>query len=248
MVLETPEPGGVRVGAMPVRVLLRHYFSTHLLWTAFHASEQAREIEAAHEGESTFDIEHSSYVLSAIVSAAGFLEATINEFYKDAYDKHGLTDDGYLVPLSAGTVQAMAATWSGSNEGSKLNALEKWQLMQIFSGQEPLDRGSQPYQDAQLVIQLRNAILHYRPEHVAAAEPHKMEERLRGKFPENRLMEGSANPWWPSHCVGHGCAEWAARSALALADQVCAELDIRPNYRRIADGGWHGTIPGSWGN
>jgi hypothetical protein len=83
---------------------------------------------------------------------------------------------------------------------------------------------------------------------VAADEPHKMEERLRGKFVDNRLMEGSGNPWWPDHCLGHGCAEWAARSALVLADQICGDLGIKPNYQRIADKGWHGKPRGSWEN
>jgi hypothetical protein len=31
-----------------------------------------------------------------------------------------LTGDGYLAPLSAGTVHAMAATWKDTDEGSKL--------------------------------------------------------------------------------------------------------------------------------
>jgi hypothetical protein len=84
MTSETPTPGAAKAGGTGPRILLRHYFSTHLLWTAFHASEKAREIEAAHTGRSTFDIEHHSYVLTAIVSAAGFLEAAINEFFKDA--------------------------------------------------------------------------------------------------------------------------------------------------------------------
>jgi hypothetical protein len=246
-VSETPEPGGAKAGGGGIRIFLRHYFSTHLLWTGFHASGKAREIEDAHTGRSRFDIEHSSYVLSAIVSAAGFLEAAVNEFFQDAHDEHGLRDDGYLVPLAAQTVKAMAATWRGTGEGSKLKALEKWQLMLVFADREPLDRGRAPYQDAQLVTQLRNAILHYRPEHVAADEPHKMEERLRGRFADNRLMEGSGNAWWPGHCLGHGCAEWAARSALAFADHICNELGISPNYRRIADRGWHEKPPGSWG-
>jgi hypothetical protein len=243
MTSETPIPGGAKVGGIGPRILLRHYFSTHLLWTAFHANEKAREIEDAHTGRSTFDIEHHSYVLSAIVSATGFLEATINEFFQDAHDEHNLTGDGYLVPLPAEAIQAMGATWRGSGEGSKLNALEKWQLMRIFAGREPLDRGGAPYQDAQLVVQLRNAILHFRPEYVAADEPHRMEERLGGKFAENRLMEGSGNAWWPSHCLGRGCADWAARSALAFADQICGDLGIKPNYQRIADKGWHRKPP-----
>jgi hypothetical protein len=128
-----------------------------------------------------------------------------------------------------------------------MRALEKWQLMRIFAGLDPLDRGHAPYQDAQLVMQLRNLILHYRPEYVAADEPHRLEERLKGKFAPNRLMEGSGNPWWPSHCLGHGCAEWAAQSALAFADQTCSDLGISPNYQRVADKGWHGKSPGIWG-
>jgi hypothetical protein len=248
MTSETPIPGGVRVGGFAPRVLLRHYFSTHLLWTAFHASEQAGEIEEAHTGRSIFDIEHHAYVLSAIVSAVGFLEATVNEFFQDAHDEHNLTGDGYLAPLSVETIRAMAATWRGTDEGSKLNALEKWQLLRIFAGREPLDRGSAPYQDAQLVMQLRNAILHYRPESIAADEPHRMEARLKGKFAENRLMQGSGNAWWPSHCLGHGCAEWAARSALAFADQICGDLGIKANYQRVADSGWHGKPAGSLRN
>jgi hypothetical protein len=46
----------------------------------------------------------------------------------------------------------------------------------------------------------------------------------------------------------HGCAEWAARSALVLADQICGDLGIKPNYQRIADKGWHGKRRGSWEN
>jgi hypothetical protein len=82
MASETPMPGGVTVGGFEPRVLIRHYFSTHVE-----------------------------------------------------------------------TVKAMSETWRGTGEGSKLNALEKWQLMLIFAARGPLHRGGAPYQDAQLVMQ-----------------------------------------------------------------------------------------------
>ena len=56
-------------------------------------------------------------------------------------------------------------------------------------------------------------------------------------------MEGSGNPWWPSHGLAHGCSEWAARSARALADHVLAEVGINPNYQRIEAAGWNGRAP-----
>jgi len=36
------------------------------------------------------------------------------------------------------------------------------------------------------------------------------------------------------HCLDTGCAEWAASSVVAFADRVCDELEITPNYRRVA--------------
>jgi hypothetical protein len=246
MISETPQPGGARASGVGLRTSMRHYFSPHLLWMAFHASGRAGQIEDAHSGGPTFDIEHHSHVLSAIASAAGFLEAAINELFQDAHDGHGVSGDGRLASLQAEAITAMAATWRGTDQGLKLTALEKWQLLLIFSGRKPLDRGAAPYQDARLVTRLRNTILHFRPQTVAFDEVHRLEGLLKCRFPENRLMAGSEHPWWPSHCLGHGCAEWAARSVVAFADRVCGELSIKPQYQHIAKD-WHGKPPGSWG-
>ncbi len=84
------------------------------------------------------------------------------------------------------------------------------------------------------MIRLRNAIIHYQPEDVSAAyEPHDFEQSLRGRFPDNALMCGSGNAWWPDHALGHGCAAWAHRSVKALTDHVVDVLGIRPNYRAL---------------
>ena len=162
---------------------MRNYFSTRLLWTAFHASDRAREIEAAHTGNSTFDIEHNAYVLSAVVSSAGFLEAAINEFFQDAHDGHGLKADEYLAPLPADAIEAMAATWRDTDQGFRLNALEKWQLMLTFAGRAALDRGAAPFQDAQSVTLLRNAILHFRPEDMGGDDPTRWRSGSGGNSP-----------------------------------------------------------------
>jgi hypothetical protein len=88
----------------------------------------AAELEAS-EGEiPRFDMAHRSYVVSSVIAAAIFLEAAINELFQDAQDGHGLTDDGYLAPLSSQAVAAMAELWAGTDSGSKLRPLEKWQL------------------------------------------------------------------------------------------------------------------------
>jgi hypothetical protein len=223
-----------------MRVLMRHYFSTYLLWGSEDCALRAGAIEARHSStdRSRFDIEHHALVLTAILSAANFLEAMINELYQDAHDDHGISGDGYIAPLPAETRTALAALWAGTAEGSKLSSLEKYQLLMISAGRKPLDRGAQPYQDAALVVRLRNTIAHYQPRSVGAYESSPLEDQLRGKFPENRLMAGSGNAWWPSHALGHGCATWAWKSALALADAVVDAVGVTPNYRRHRPDGW----------
>jgi hypothetical protein len=186
------------------------------------------------------DIEHHALVLTAILTAANFLEAMINELYQDAHDGHGITGDGYIAPLSEETRLTLAQLWVGTAEGSKLNPLEKYQLLLVSAGHEALGRGTRPYQDAVLVVRLRNTIAHYQPRDVGAAETSPLEDRLRGRFAENRLMAGSGNPWWPSHALGHGCAMWACQSALAFADAVVDAVGVTPNYRRLRADRWSG--------
>ena len=156
---------------------------------------------------------HRSLAASSVIASATFLEAAVSELFQDSHDRHGLREDGYLAPLKPETVATMAKLWSATKSGRYLDPLEKWQWLLDCCGYDPLDRGAPRAQDAALLIRLRNALVHFRPENVATDETHELEKRLRGKFADNRLMEGSRNPWWPSHGLGHGCSEWAVRSA-----------------------------------
>jgi hypothetical protein len=233
---------GVEV-ADSIRLLMRNYFSTNFIWTALHTTRLVEELEAAPGAQPRFDMAHRSLAASAVVASGMFLEAAVSELFQDAYDRHGLSGDGYLAPLDAGAVEKMATVWRYTNSGWGLKPLDKWQALQDCCGREPLDLGVAPAQDAMLVVRLRNALVHFKPEDIAADEQHELERGLRGKFPENRLMEGSGNPWWPSHGLGHGCCEWAIRSSRALADHVFDDIGIRPNYRRVEEMGWNGRAP-----
>jgi len=223
VVVETPEPGGAKAGGVGPRALIRSYFSTRLLWAAFRATDDAAAIETTDAGhEPTFDVTHNGFVLSAIVLSGAFLEAAVNEFFQDAHDEH-LPPDGYLAPLPRRAIRGMAAVWRGTKDGRRLSTIEKWQLMLVLAEKEPLEDGRAPYQYAALVFDLRNIIVHYRPEALAMDEvfPHRLETRLRGKFAPNALWAGASDPWWPNHCLGHGCARWAVTSVVAFADRVC---------------------------
>lgn len=225
-----------------MRVIMRAYFSGYLLWTAQHQAELAGQIEQAHHGRDRFSIEHRGYVLSSIVASVGFLEAMVNELYQDAADGH-VASDGYVTPLSADCRRLMSELWRTTNEGTRLSALNKYEMLLAFGAAPRMNRGAQPYQDASLAIRLRNAIVHFRPESLSAEdEAHALESRLKGKFAENPLMTGSRrDPWWPDHALGYGCADWAHRAVKAFTAHVSDALAIEPNYRRLEgrEGFWH---------
>ena len=222
-----------------VRLGQRSYLSSQLLWVAEDEARRAAEIEEGWVDDgsgSAFSIRHRGSVLSSIVMSAMFLEATVNELYQDAHDDY-THEDAYVTPLDERTRRMMKEAWA-TTQGRGLTTLDKYQLILACAGGAPLDRGAQPFQDAQLVVQLRNVLVHYQPEIIFVDDTHRLEEKLRGKFPENSLMARSGNPWWPSKCLGAGAAMWAARSACAFADRVMADLGLRPNYQRMRENSW----------
>lgn len=207
-------------------------------------SELAKQVEDQHSGASRFDLEHRAYVLSSVLSSVGFLEAMINELFQDAYDGHA-PDGGAITPLTTNTRQLMAEYWRSMEQGERGRILDKYQALLRFAGQPVMDEGAQPYQDAKLATQLRNAIAHFRPQDLSADEPADMEKRLRGKFADNRLMVGSGNPWWADKCLGWGCADWTLRAVTALADHVVNAIGVRANYVVQRASGGLGTYPGT---
>ena len=95
--------------------------------------------------------------------------------------------------------------------------LDKFQMALILTTGTPFETGRQPYQDAHLLVPLRNALVHYEPEAVVTVgwdkEMEALENKLGSKFLPNPLT-GAANPFFPNRCLGSGCAEWAAKTAI----------------------------------
>jgi hypothetical protein len=56
---------------------------------------------------------------------------------------------------------------------------------------------------------------------------------MTAKFKPNRLMENSANPFFPDHYLGSGCADWAVKTGKAFAGEFFSKLSIQPNYQKV---------------
>jgi hypothetical protein len=96
-----------------------------------------------------------------------------------------------------------------------------------------MDKGAAPYQDAWLLVQLRNALVHYKPEWIIGAAPvavrHEFEKKLANKFALNPFT-GAGNPFYPDKCLGHGCAKWSLMSSIAFINEFYVRLGMSAPY------------------
>jgi hypothetical protein len=213
-------------------LLSRSYLSSHHLWAARHFLRLVSEIEGAHSGRSTFSLAHRSYATSAILSSVAFLEAAVNELFQDACDNHG----SYTGHLPERVLKSLRGFWLLSGEDqdrSSWSILDKYQAALLCSGAEVLPKAEQTYENAALLIRLRNSLVHYKPKTLGGEKTHRLEASLKGKFEPSRLFEGSGNPYFPDKCLGRGCAEWAINTSVCLADEVFRQLGVAPNYQVV---------------
>lgn len=115
----------------------------------------------------------------------------------------------------------------------RLSVHETADCLLVAAGHAPLARGAQPFQRFSLAVNLRNALVHARPERIDSIgtdapewDIPKLARRLVGeRFPLNpRMVSGLM---YPDQLLSAGCAEWAIRAVRDLLDEVHARLGIQ---------------------
>lgn len=212
-----------------VSIAVRTYFSINHILSAAHFSRLSAKLEKSYTGKPSEDLhfENMAYVTGCIFAAVSSLEAMINELFTDIADH----PDSHLSIVGKRTGALMATMWNlGVPRTATYPILRKYQIALILADKEVLESDKQPYQDVDLLIELRNALIHYEPETVLAysdegkVDIQKFEKKLKGKFSTNPLALGHA--FFPSKCLGHGCAKWAVNSTIEFADEFFRRMGI----------------------
>jgi hypothetical protein len=211
-----------------VRAALRtHLSKNHLAGVRlFRDRAEAIEDQNPHSGvDGATREEHRAYIVGAIMLAVGYLEATINEAYTDA-------SEGHLAQLqgaSAEAIESWAGLWKlGSID--RASVLEKFQIALIVGRFKPFDRGAEPYQSANLLVKLRNELVHFRPAWASGTDEHgrsaELERRLQRRFPTNPFV-AEGNPFFPDKCLSHGAAAWAESASTEFAREFFSRVGVK---------------------
>lgn len=222
-----------------MRILSRTYFSVIHLESAVLFAETCKGLEDSFSGSYQLSDYPSlksdgSYALASVISAVGFLEATINEVFADSGQNTGELN------VADSSARARIKVFNDQFNSSKTgpSVLNKYQLALACVTGTSFDRGRAPMQDVGLLIDLRNALVHATPETVVLSSAENTEERtiqkleaqLTGKFTPNKFLGASGNEFFPSKCLGAGCAKWAVKSAFDMASRFFQEIGLEHSY------------------
>jgi hypothetical protein len=212
----TPEPAD-EAPAQVAASLYRHH-----LFAARHMSDLACEIEKENAGTTDPDIirRHRTYVFSAVLAAAAFLEASINELYLEVQDHMANGNAG-------GRRRVLAVPAHFWSDAARPPILHKYQLALVVADAEPFDEGRSPFRDADGLIALRDALVHGRPEwRDQHGRRQNLARRLRAKFRHSALAS-EVDPEFPDQLLGAGCAPGQCRLPSGSATPSAIEWRYR---------------------
>jgi hypothetical protein len=237
---------------------IRHHLSSNHLYSAYLLAECAARIERAETRADEQRAQHRSYVISSIISSVAFLEAAVNELYvvcaEHPEDFHvaGHPQDSRFGSIGADAIRLLGAIWQTESFQRSAQLLEKCQIALRLAQRPEFEKGSNPYQDAKLAVDLRNLLVHFKPEQREVAggagaqlPPDEIESKYRSKFAVNPLalndpllgVSDADYPFFPEKCLGSDCARWCFRSILAFADELFRRLGTAWYYHWMFDCG-----------
>lgn len=216
-------------------ITLKSNFSNTHIQSAVTFSRMAFEIERKYKDSYTSApvpqrIQYEACVLGAILCSVGYLEANINEFFSNIND-YDYRKEKYIMKPKIRTL--ISRMWElGVPKTARYSVLEKYQIALTLCDKELTEKGKPPFQDIQLLIQLRNALTHYEPEWVTTLSdlPEKitvqtLEKKLKNKFVTNPFVL-DIDPFFPDKCLSYDCAKWAISNSIEFTQEFYSKLEL----------------------
>ena len=204
-----------------VTASVRSNFATQHLRAATRAARNTFEIEQANataDHGSWFD-DMMLWVPVSVVMAAAALEANANELIQDILD--GIVS----FPLAKGSKLALNNL---KNENSG-NTCEKYRNLALLFGRKP-EMGTAAWQDANLLVKFRNALMHFKPawDHDEAIHNGGLVKGLKTRIPVYRAYKSGF--LFPYGFMTYGCAKWSVATVLAFSDSFSMLMGVNDRF------------------
>ncbi len=204
----------------------RHNFAVQHLIAASRFARMCFSVEQDQNNNTfgPFFDEVISYVSAAVLSSVAALEANINEVFSDV-------QDGIIV-IEGVDVESLLISWE---KVEKKALLAKYDYFLSLTNRPTLNKGDTMYQYASILIRVRNALVHYKPEWYSAQRNHlTISRQLQGKFSFSPFVDKRA-PIFPMRCMTHGLAEWSVQTVLRFAESFSNAACVPDRFQLYSD-------------
>jgi hypothetical protein len=189
------------------------YLGLHHLFAACRFAARIEQVERENSGQPFGDfwdeILHNSLGVATLTVAC--LESYANELYVK-----GLIITPALNPAAAQEIAELI---------DRESILRKYSTALVVRVGKPLDRGIEPVQNADTLIKLRNAVVHFRPEWSHEQDKHdKLSKILQHKFEPSAFFRNQ--PMFPLAWASHGFAVWALQTTVTFLEHFYSEAGV----------------------
>jgi len=190
----------------------------HMLGGASALSRAAFDIEALRPDSVSQEqqVAHKGFVIGAIVETVSALETEAWELLNGGPDHHRGTTAEYQEAREF--LQPLADMVDGED------VLSRYETILHLLRRPPLDRSAQPWQDAALLVRLRNEIVHYKAKPGRELERTKFIRALQDKRMDNPPFLDPNLSFYPHRCLSASCAAWSVETGTAFLDAFFERL------------------------
>jgi len=210
----------------------RYSFTAQFLRGAAIFTRRAHEIDLSEHVSEELQSEHRACVVGAITQAAAALEAEIYEVLVHGPGHHlgsngtDVTAREFLLPL-ANTIDGEPT-------------LRRYELVLHLLHKPAFDRGAQPHQRANLLIGLRNELIHYKSKWGEQMDCASIFKRLQDlKFDKPTFMSTHTN-FFPHQCLSASLASWSVTTGVDFINAFYKNLSVASPLTAQA---MHLTVP-----
>jgi hypothetical protein len=178
--------------------------------------------------------EHDTFVISAVVFAAAFLESEVNTLFAEAAE--GFTIDALRKARQEPLRERMAEFFRAKGDFRKLGSLLKYQHLLKLAEKSPLsEKAGTPHQRALFLLQIRNRLIHFQEgpvlwwsETSEDIPPGRFEDELAARGISRSPLAPSGEPFFPRGMLSHDLAARGIEWAVAWVDAFYEAFGAAP--------------------
>lgn len=206
------------VMADSLKVTLRYTFTTQFLEGASIFIKRAKHIEDNFRELLSDDIrtEHRALVATSIMQCSAALETEAHEICTYGPGSH-LGSDG--TDDQAHQILAPLADFI-----EKQSTLERYEIILQILQKKSIERSETRYQNAKLLVGLRNEITHYKSVWTEEIDRNKLFKGLEGLRLSPPTFSSPDQNFFPHRCLGAACGAWAIKTAVEFLDAFYQRL------------------------